>query len=1094
MSNLPLLLSGIRDNYSRGKMADFLQAKIKADADLSFVSAYFTIYAYHALKAQLDNIASLKFLLGEPQFIHHLDPAKTDKKAFKIEDKGLSVQNRLQQSYIARECANWIQAKVQLKSIKQANLLHGKIYYMSHDGIEEAIVGSSNFTMRGLGLSPDGRHNIELNLEVDSNRDRRDLKVWFDELWHNEQLVEDVTAEVLRYLEQMYQNHDPKFIYYKTLFHLFNKYLQEQQADDFSSGRTQLTDSQIWQALFEFQKDGVRGAINKMRVYNGCIIADSVGLGKTYEALAIIKYFENLNYRVLVLCPKKLRENWTVFQANLNSELNPFPRDRFSYTVLCHTDLSRDSGKSGEIDLSSFNWGAYDLVVIDESHNFRNDTKGKRGEDGQIIRQSRYGRLMQDIIKAGAKTKVLLLSATPVNNDLKDLRNQISFLTGDNDNAYDKTLGIASLKGTLAQAQRVFTEWSKQPRRARATLLEKLGSDFFTLLDALTIARSRKHICRHYPDTVAELGGFPIRVKNISVFPNIDLEGGFMGYDRLNTEIKQYKLSLFNPFSYLLPEHRAAYEARDERIKNFKQSKREEYLIGMMKVNFLKRLESSVYSFTITLQRTIDKIESLEQKLKRFQQVHGDTQFEVELDALDDEELAEVMEVGQKFSYKLEHLDIERWLQDLQLDKQQLSMIHDSAIQVTPPRDAKLADLKRLITAKVNAPTTNKLGQPNRKVVVFTAFADTAGYLYEQLKPWAKTEFGPSFHVAVVMGGAGRNQTTLGKSEFSHILTNFSPIAKNRAKIRSMPQNEEIDLLIATDCISEGQNLQDGDYLINYDIHWNPVRLIQRFGRIDRIGSLNPVVQMVNFWPTEDLNKYINLKNRVEARMALVDITATAADNLLQSDLEMVITAELNYRDQQLLRLKDEVLDLEELNESVTLSEFTLEDFRRDLLDYLDKTKDTLKDTPLGLYAVVPATAAIQPGVIFCLEQKGKTTGNETVNPLQPYFLVYVQSNNIIRLGFMYPKQILDAFRLLCVDKIKPYQELCDWFDMQTNHGRDMSIYNKLLDSAIQSIARTFQRRAAMQLQSGRDGLLLDPRQQINDKTDFELVTWLVIK
>ncbi|MCI0698916.1 phospholipase D-like domain-containing protein [candidate division KSB1 bacterium] len=1096
--NLSLQMSGIRDNHHRGTVGDFLKDKIKDGSKLSIVSAYFTIYAFESLKEELAKIECLEFLFGEPRFVRALDPDKVDKKAFKIEDDGLRLQNRLQQKRVAKECAEWLAAKSQIRSVKQSNLLHGKMYHIDNRGIEEAIIGSSNFTVRGLGLMA-GASNIELNLEVDSNRDRRDLKAWFDEIWNDAELVEDVKPEVLHYLEQLYQNHAPEFIYYKTLFHVFEDFLSDQAKGGLLDEKIKIVDTEVWKSLFSFQKDGVKGAINKILKHNGCIIADSVGLGKTFEALAIIKYFELKNERVLVLCPKKLRENWTVYQAQNNSELNPFLKDRFGYTVLSHTDLSRENGKSGDIDLANINWGNYDLVVIDESHNFRNNTKGRRDEDGNIIRKSRYERLMDDIIKSGVKTKVLLISATPVNNDLKDLRNQIYFLTEGKDEAFKDSIGVENLQETLKVAQQQFYRWAREQssRRKTAELLEKLSSAFFKLLDELTIARSRQHIQKYYKDAIARLGGFPERLKPLAIFPEIDVQKKFMPYDKLNDEISNYQLSLFNPSKYLKDEHREIY-AQPSNLP-FTQEQREYFLIGMMKVNFLKRLESSVKSFQITMSRTIDKIEALEEKIQKFKQIKADGEIDVEALAsadLADDELQEALEVGTKLKYQLAHLDIEAWLKDLMRDRAQLNLLYLAAKDVTEERDAKLQKLKALIENKVRQPTTNKLGQPNRKILVFTAFADTAVYLYEAVKDWATNELG--INLALVSGGSAENKTSFGKNDFNHILTNFSPVSKQRAKIKSMLQEGEIDLLIATDCISEGQNLQDCDCLINYDIHWNPVRIIQRFGRIDRIGSINHAVQLVNFWPTQDLDKYITLKNRVEARMALVDIAATLEDNLLKTDeIEDLIKDDLKYRDKQLLRLKDEVLDLEDFSESVALNEFTLDDFRLELSKYIESNRKPLQEAPLGLYALVPANPSypqIAPGVIYCLKQLGDSSGNETINPLQPYFLVYVHDDGVVRFTFAQPKQILEIFRLLCAGKSAPYENLCNLFDRQTRDGADMSVYNELLERAVASITATFKKRAIGHLQSNRSAVLIEQSKQANATTDFELITWLIIK
>jgi SNF2 family DNA or RNA helicase len=1089
---------GIRDNHARGKVADFLADKIEAGSQLSVVSAYFTIYAYDALATQLDQIGHLNFLFGEPRFIASLDPEKTDKKAFKIEDEGLELANRLQQKDVARRCASWLRDKVEIRSVRQANLLHGKLYHIDDGRREHALLGSSNFTRRGLGLSD--TPNIELNLIVDGDRDRADLKQWFDEIWADEALVADVKADVLRYLEQLYVDHAPEFVYFKTLYHVFERFLSGQEADAALFDQTAIVDTDIWKTLFDFQKDGVKGAIHKINNHNGCILADSVGLGKTYSALAVIKYHELRNHRVLVLCPKKLRDNWTVYLAQNNSELNPFLKDRFAYTVLSHTDLSREVGRVDGIDLATLNWGNFDLIVIDESHNFRNNTKGKYDEEGSLIRKSRYERLMDDIIKAGVKTKVLLLSATPVNNDLKDLRNQMYFITEGRDAALAQTLGIQSVKETLNVAQKTFMEWARRSgdRDAR-DLMERLSAGFFTLLDELTIARSRKHIQKYYKASMAQIGQFPTRRKPESVFSEIDLKGRFLSYDKLNDEIDNYQLSIFKPSKYVLPAFKAQYE--DHRIQNFSQENREKFLIGMMKVNFLKRLESSVHAFAITMERTVRKIESLEARLKQFQQHQASAAEDIQADffaepAEEDEELAEAFQAGNKLKYRMEHMDVAAWLADLATDKQQLSLLADAAQAVDAARDAKLAELKRLIEHKVRHPGTNMLGQENRKIIVFCAFADTASYLFEKLEDWSRNTLG--IHIALVSGGARPNRSTFGKAEFTHILTNFAPRAKQRAKMKSMPQDGEIDLLIATDCISEGQNLQDCDYLINYDIHWNPVRIIQRFGRIDRIGSLNSAIQLVNFWPTPDLNKYINLKNRVEARMALVDIAATAEDNILQAeDLEELIKQDMRYRDKQLLRLKDEVLDLEDFNESVALNEFTLDDFRMELATYIEANREKLEQAPFGLYTVVPPHAdyqIIKPGVIYCLKQRIDAEGNEAVNPLQPYFLVYIRDDGQVRYNFTAPKQVLEIFRAVCQGQAEPHAGLCKLFDEETTHGQDMSRYSDLLDKTVAAIAAQFGRKNAGNLFTGRGGKLLGSNNIIKTSTDFELITWLVIK
>jgi superfamily II DNA or RNA helicase len=1107
----------IRDNHNHGTVGDFLKQVILKNSDVAIVSAYFTIYAYHHLKDNLDGINKLRFLFGEPTFIKAMDPDKVNARDFKIEDDKISIplESRLRQKKIAQECAEWIKSKAEIRSMVKPNFLHGKLYHVRQEsGIEKAIAGSSNFTVNGLGLG--GNKNIELNLVVDSDRDRQELREWFDAIWNDlTGLVEDVKDRVIEYLQQLYIENDPEFIYFKTLFHIFENYLDEQKKGGLLDERTGFFASEVWHMLYDFQKDGVRAAINKIKKHNGCIIADSVGVGKTFEALAVIKYFELLNARALVVCPKKISGIWTIYQASQNHALNPFIKDRFGYTVLYHTDMGRESGCSAAngIDLENFNWGAYDLIVIDESHNFRGNPTERLKDDGKI-KMNRAKWLMEKVIKSGTKTKVLMLSATPVNNSLRDLRNQIAFLTEGNDDALFETCKIKDIGLTLKNAQTQFTNWAdpkKTPQRNMKQLLEKLDSSFFKLLDELTIARSRKHIKGHY--RLEAIGKFPERNKPHSVYPEIDLDNRFPSYDRINNQILEYKLSVFNPTAYLKADRQQKYEAIDStQVLNFRQKDREHFLIGMMKVNFLKRLESSIESFEISLDRTILKIEKLEKKIAEFLRAK-DVSQEESLDSLipDEEELEEdgddldQWKVGKKLKFDLADLELDRWLVDLGNDKDALIDLLNNAKAVTPGRDAKLNELKTLMAQKIETP----INGANKKVIVFTAFTDTARYIYDNLKEWCRNEL--KLHCALVCGSY--TQTTLGKNEYNNILLNFSPLSKNRSKMSAVTQTEEIDILIATDCISEGQNLQDCDYLINYDIHWNPVRIIQRFGRIDRLGSINKNIQLVNFWPTRDLDNYINLKERVEARMALVDVTATGEDNILNTQqIHDLVSDDLKYRDRQLKKLKEENLDLEDMEETVSLTDFTLDDFRIELVNFMESNKKHLQDAPLGLYAVVPAPSGeyahllensdfsasekeiLQPGVIYCLRQKGESEGNEAVNPLSPYFLVYIREDGTVRYNYTHSKQVLEIFRLLCEGRKTPYKQLCKLFNHETRDGDNMEKYTLLLKKAVEEVVRVFKKKGSQRLTTDRGALLVPRSKQLDKMEDFELITWLIVR
>lgn len=1116
MSNHQQPSSGIRDNHSRGKAGEFLRRLLKEDTSLSIVSAYFTIHAYQVLKQELDSIEKLRFLFGEPTFVSNVNQDDKASREFKVTEDGLKLSNQLSQKRAARECAEWIQEKVEVRSIKQTGLLHGKLYHVKNGEVNHAMLGSSNFTVPGLGLRDEG-NNVELNLVVNDDRDREDLLAWFDEWWAKDDLTVDVKEIVLRELGRLYANQAPEFIYYLTLFNIFREFIDGERDAEADLSKVQLPDTQVWRKLFSFQKDGAKTAINKIRELNGCILADSVGLGKTFTALAVIKYFELKNERVLVLCPKKLSRNWTIYRNP--DKLNPFADDKFRYDVLHHTDLSRDKGEVNGLQLETLNWGAYDLVVIDESHNFRNNATAKQ-EPGEPLKRTRYERLIEDIIKSGSKTKVLLLSATPVNNELADLRNQVSFIAGGDvardykpDAAFSESLKIPSIKETTRKAQQHFTQWAKQPaeKRTNRELLQAIGGDFFKLLDGLSIARSRKQISRYYKAEMERLGGFPKRPTPLSLHPPIDLRAGKISFEELDDAISNLSLALYHPTFHLrrdLPEPvRATYI--DEKMNGFTQEGRERILISMMKVNFLKRLESSIDSFRLTLQRTIKKIDDLDQKFKHFEEFQG-ANPEIDYDALepDLEDIEEIDEsaffVGGKRKFHLGHIDIPKWRKAIKKDRTELEFLLERAEATKPEHDGKLAQLREKIFQKLDKPSTNKDGKPNRKVLIFTAFADTASYLFEQLKADVR---GKEAHIALVQGSK-ENKCTMGFSnDFDDILTNFSPISKRRAEQERFPQDEAIDVLIATDCISEGQNLQDCDLLINYDIHWNPVRIIQRFGRIDRIGSLNESVHLVNFWPVADLDRYLNVKHRVEARMALVDLSATQEDNLLETEqVEELISKDLLFRNTQLKRMQDEILDLEDFDDTITLADFSLDEFRIDLLQFLESRRAELEAAQPGLYAVVPTKPDQpigQPGVIFCLRhriQDAKApTGKDSdtakrINPLGRYYLIYVHDDGTVRLSFTQPKQALNLFRDLAAGLPSAQEKLCDLFDQQTQDGVDMSHYSELIRKATESIAHTFTKRATASLFAGRDGKLPTTEETPSElENEYELLTWLVI-
>ena len=801
----------------------------------------------------------------------------------------------------------------------------------------------------------------------------QNCKDWFNRLWSDGRLTEDVKQRVLDALQRIGGDYAPEAVYFKTLYELFRKDIDARLEGDADSALTGFRDSQVWNTLYEFQKDGAKSVIAKLREHNGCILADSVGLGKTYTALAVIKHFELRNERVLVLCPSKLRENWSLYPAIYGHRQNPFPTDRFDYTVLAHTDLSRDSGHSGGVNLTNFNWGNHGLVVIDESHNFRND-------HGQ-----RYHKLLNEVVKEGAKTKVLMLSATPVNTSLVDLRNQIFLMTEGREDAFQESLGIGNIRTLMATAQRQFKIWetgqSKQGRRDKAALLENLGADFLRLLGGVSISRSRRQIERFYAAEMERVGQFPEHDKPDNRYPKTDRQDE-LSYHDLAERIGNFKLSLYQPSEYVTDPARLAELEETRKRQNFNQQDSEHFLVGMMRVNFLKRLESSAHSLNLTLDRTIGKIDDLLSKIERYENGSQPNIALTDADVLpdDDDEDEEFSVGGRRQSYHLRELDVVRWRNELQEDKGTLETVRRQVAAITPERDGKLHEIKQDIRNRVKNPTTDRNNKPNRKLLVFTTFKDTAQYLYENLTGLA-AELG--MNVGMVSGD--ETHATTGDNDFNTILTNFSPVARNRT---SAGRASDIDLLTATDCISEGQNLQDCDTVINYDIHWNPVRLIQRFGRIDRIGSNSRSVRMVNYWPTADMDVYLKLESRVQARMALADIAASGdEDPFTEDDAPFTkddAQLELNFRDEQLLKLRHEVLTMDDLDDGPTMGDFTLDHFLTQLLRYLEANKDKLEAMPPGVYAVSESSAEVQPGVVFCLAPAQRRRRRFTATGRQP--------------------------------------------------------------------------------------------------------------
>lgn len=1068
------------DNLSE-KLVDDLRVTMQRDSRVSIAAACFSVYAYEELKAQLENIDELRFLFTSPTFLQEKTakarrefyiPRRNREKALHGSEFEIRLRNDFSQKAISRECADWIRRKVCFKSNQTAE---GIPNFMTIDSAEPVTYAPVNgFTRADLGCER-GNSLFTMINRIDAPQSTQYSEL-FNTIWNDKQRLQDVTDTVLESITTAYQENSPEFLYFFALYNIFGDFLEHVSEDDLPSDANGFKESIVWNKLYTFQKDAALAIISKLEQFNGCILADSVGLGKTFTALAVIKYYENRNLRVLVLCPKKLSDNWITYKANYRN--NPLAGDRLRYDVLYHTDLSREQGFSGETDLSKLNWAAYDLVVIDESHNFRNG--GDVDDDGK---SNRYTKLMNKVIRPGARTRVLMLSATPVNNRFYDLRNQLALAYEGNSSAWkDKLDTNRSVEEIFRSAQKQFNAWSKLAPSQRTTeqLMRMLDFDFFEILDAVTIARSRQHIEKYY--NIEEIGNFPTRLPPVTKQPPLTDLNNAITYDEIYELILSLTLSIYTPSNYILPSRLKKYADLNHEGKNsLTQAGREEGIRRLMSINLLKRLESSVHSFRLTLQRirdmiadTLDTIHTYDpHKIIELKDLTGAADFDA-----DDME-SDLFTVGRKVKIALEDMDYLTWQRDLQTDFETLQLLLGMVADITPGHDSKLQTLLQTLAEKQREP----LNKDNRKVLIFTAFSDTAQYLYEQVGAYMLRSFG--LHTALVTGSVeGRSTVPKFKADLNNVLTCFSPVSKDRAAL--MPDGPDIDILIATDCISEGQNLQDCDCVINYDIHWNPVRLVQRFGRIDRIGSRNVVIQMINFWPDVQLDAYIDLRARVETRMKALVLSSTGDDNPLSPEEK----GDLEYRREQLQRLRTEVVDLEDMRGGVSITDLGLNEFRMELLEYA-KHHPELETCPGGISAVAAAPDA-PPGVVFVLKNVHNEVNINDRNRLHPYYLVYLDEDGVTLHSHLCPKDILDAMRQLCRGQKQPDKALCRVFNAETDDGRKMQKYSDLLEDAVLSIVDA---KADSDLDSlfraGGTTALLD---KVSGLDDFELICFVVVR
>jgi hypothetical protein len=696
-----------------------------------------------------------------------------------------------------------------------------------------------------------------------------------------------------------------------------------------------------------------------------------------------------------------------------------------------------------------------------------------------------------------------MLSATPVNNRYNDLKNQLLLAYAGDYGQMNKSIGTTKdIQSVFRNAQKAFNEWSKLPMEERHAkeLIDKLDIDFSIILDSVTIARSRKHIQKYYD--IKDIGTFPNRLPVKSIYPKLSDDESIISYKQIYTKLLSMTMNVYAPLAMIFPSQREKYEekykidlSKEDPNANAlgqgltRQMHRENGIKKLMTINLLKRLESSVYSFRITLANLLELNKSTLAIIEEYENGNKHASIRKELSGfvIDDPDEDEMYSFtksssGKSIDIELADIDIVTWKRDISKDEAILQELYDEMQRITPDKDSKLNELKRLIDDKLNHP----INEGNKKVLIFSAFSDTADYLYSQLMPYVERKYG--LYSAEITGG-NKNKANVGRDTAAdRILTLFSPISKQKAMLYS-DERKEIDLLIGTDCISEGQNLQDCDICINYDIHWNPVRIVQRFGRIDRIGSKNNVIQLVNFWPDISLDEYINLNKRVSARMTIVNATATADDNIISSEDE-----EMDYRKEQLKKLQEGTLqDLEDVDGNISITDLGLNDFVMDLNAYHKANGDPTGVTK-GLHAVVQADASkgIEPGIIFVLCNRNNSVNINKQNRLHPFYLVYLKSNGEVEYNHLEVKYILDVLRATCKGRSQPLAEVCRQFNRETKDGIKMDKYNQLLEDAVLSILEVKEENDLKSL--FKDGSKVLFQERFDGLDDFELIAFVVIK
>lgn len=1126
----------ILDNENENLKVHEWLSKYTQTGKLSIVTGYFTVGALAYLSKETQNkIDEYKFILGD---IVNFDANKD--RALDLLNEEITIDASLKLSRVAKEAVTFLELdKVKAKTL-EPNFCHAKAYLYKHNDKDPQkdyyISGSSNLTEAGIGLKT--TNNVELNIgSFGSDPQYNELIKWFDSLWarpqaHDYKTVLDGNGGVNRVpfkqylideIKKIFTEYSPKQLYYKVLFELFgNELLLEKDNPEFNRQIGRLENTVVYNSLYEFQQKGVLSLIKMLQKLNGAILADAVGLGKTWTALAVMKFYQLQGREVILICPKKLQYNWRIYQKNQNSK---FEKDQFEYFLRFHTDLSDDlMDKYHDRADKMFLNEKPKLFVIDESHNLRNN------------KSKRYKFLVDQILSKNEDVKVLMLSATPINNSLMDIRNQFKLIVGGNAKGFADSLDIKNIDYTFRAAQKAFNEWTEKPEPKIGEFIKKLPPNFFKLTDALTVARTRKMIEGHQEGLK-----FPQKTKPENIFVTPKQIGNFESFEELFDHFPPM-LSGYQPSFYI-------EELEDANVLN-DEKQRDHFLVKMMYILLVKRLESSWFSFQSTVEKILAHHQNALDRIKQYQETKKETVWNEAQSSLfdDDDILAQIEDftLGKKRKTRLIDIDrsgnIEAFKKDLKADIEALQLLQSNLIQferkiakeIKKPRNHSSEDdkLETLINRIVKKRQAGE-NYGNAKVLIFTVYKDTAFYLFEQLKARGFN------NVAAVSGDSSTVWNEEGETKkYEPILQRFAPftklfrekewtfepsskelslskqfdewqhwIAENDKIIYEKLQNP-IDILIATDALSEGQNLQDCDLVINYDIHWNPVRVIQRMGRIDRLGSPNTKIFGINFWPSNNINTYLNLQGRIEQRMATMKLAGSEV-HLDFSDTFKEMAEDENLEQKQKARMLEQMQSSwEEIETEKTLGfdDFSLETFRQELLEELKKNEQFYKSLPNGIYTGFKAIEEVCPqeGMIALLGYPSKPTKSNHFE-YKGYELIYIDHSG--KSVFLNQKEVLNAlakhkdeirFVPKAIDQGEPQSiehlssALSTWLKSQASEEvvqEDGTVKQKMGKASLDMLNK---------LKSGSKTAIQKLKEegtasQKYNKDNFDLITWFII-